>query len=186
MIIFDLDALADDSHRRHFIDPSKDPNSWKFSNDDWRLLDKYGSPCIEKKWQPDYESYNAACDGDKLILPVAKVYEDMRFQRGVQQGDFQIWSSQCESTKYKTYEWLHQNKLFFNTLKMRPIGDDSPQEVLFERWLNEMSFTTVYTLKKVQIPTPHNIEMVFSSHKPTIEMFRRRNVFTFDCNQGEA
>lgn len=26
---------------------------------------------------------------------------------------------------------------------------------------------------------------VFSSHKPTIEMFRKRGIFVFDCNQGE-
>lgn len=170
MIIFDLDALADDSHRRHYIDPN-------------HILSGKG-------WKPDYGAYNAACEGDCLIKPVAEVYEDMRFQRGVQKGDFQIWSSQCESTKYKTYEWLHKNNLFFNTLKMRPIGDDSPQEELFEKWCNQYHLSLMPGIQPLSKDSPHEssymkspIEMIFSSHKPTTEMFRKRGVFVFDCNQ---
>ncbi len=73
-------------------------------------------------------------------------------------------------------------------LKMRPIGLDCPIERLMEHWLIEEGVKSLPPLKvgesrgNMQV---FPIDMVFSSHGPTIAMFRARGVFVFDCNQGE-
>lgn len=134
-------------------------------------IDKYGYE--GELWKPDYKAYNAACDGDKPIDAVISIWDKEISLGGMHLH--QIWSAQCESTRDLTIEWLSHNLLCFDRirLKMRPIGDNSPQEELFEKWLDHIGESN------------EKIKMVFSSHKPTIGMFRRRGIFVFDCNQGE-
>jgi len=82
-----------------------------------------------------------------------------------------------------------QNEFFGDfhkvNLKMRPIGDDSPVEVLKERWLDEyMKWPELNTIqtdyKRNDMP-----EMIFDSHAESIAMWRRRGIFVFDCNQDK-
>ncbi len=180
MIIFDLTALADDSHRRHLIDPEKDPKAWRYANNDWRLLDKYGSPCTEKKWQANYAAYYEACEGDAVIAPVLEIYNSLDSSEMGIIADIEIWTSECQSARHKIISWFVGNEIYIgnHVLKLRPIGDDRPQEQLFEEWVNDSCIETKWGHKD-------NIEMVFSSHGPTIDMFRARGVFVFDCNQGK-
>jgi len=99
MIIFDLETLADDTHRRHFIDPTLNPNVARnvyYSEGD--LHREYYYSETMKLWQPDYEAYNAACDGDELIMPTYKIYECWCNNGGLPV----IWTSRCESTRAST------------------------------------------------------------------------------------
>jgi hypothetical protein len=68
---------------------------------------------------------------------------------------------------------------------MRPIGDDTPQEELFEKWCIDLWPKLKPLDWSVINYTRSDIEMVFSSHKPTIDMFRKRGIFVLDCNQGQ-
>lgn len=171
MIIFDLSSIADDSHRRHFIEPDNLGSKEDF--------DKWIKPYLDSKtcpeWSPNWEAYNAACNGDRPIEPVISIW-NKEISLGMMDYH-QIWSGRCESVRVKTEAWLKEPLLCFESsqLKMRPIGNPWPQEALFESW---------YDMHGVNYPRD-NIEMVFSSHKPTIEMLRRRGVFVFDCGQGE-
>lgn len=193
MIVFDLDCLVDDSHRRHFIDPSKDLNLRT-------VRYKYGSYVVHTidnpylfEWKPDFASYEASAGDDKPIEIMKTVLYDIMASSRC--PNIELWTSRCGSTRKITEDWLDYHfEAFFNSsvddykylkmLKMRPDGEDIPQEMLFERWLNERCADLMTAQINGENPVKHDIDMVFSSHKPTIDMFRHRGVFVFDCNQG--
>lgn len=178
MIVFDLSCLSDDSHRRHLIDAPED-NCITCC----RTLryEKENTICTSCKidpwnWKQDFPAYYEACDGDDIFIPVRSILIQYCHRK------IQIWSSNPESVRKKIECWIENNILdneierFKNIeLKLRPIGDDRPQEELFEHWRHQFILSD----------PGKNIDMVFSSHEPTIAMFRARGVFVFDCNQGK-
>jgi len=166
MIIFDLDTLADCDHRRHFVDLDKYRHAgqiMEFEYSDGR------------KWQPDWKSFNDACDKDKIIFPVAFQFHSLKEKFGINHP-IQIWSGRCESVKEKTIDWLQINFTrdinWRDQLKMRPIGDNTPDDELKEKWLDE------------ELSKGKKIEFVFESDPKSIEMWKSRGVFVFDCNQS--
>lgn len=187
MIVFTLDALANDSHRRHLIHPYEKkwvdeelyfgPEFKGQSGNHW--FNKDGTIWNGKR---DYPAYYEACDGDAPIHTVINVLMDIRRDY---ENEIQIWSSNCISQRSKIVRWINNNLLWDGTeiLKLRPIGDDRPQEELFQRWLNQNCSDIIISETKQWVG--HDIDMVFSSHGPTIDMFRRRGIFVFDCNQGK-
>lgn len=174
MIIFDLEAIADDSHRRHLITP---PEAVRFIFKDsvphkngCILVGNYESESGEI-WEPDYEAYNEACGGDEPIKAVLDLYRKLFTTNEY----VVIWSAHCESARENLVLWMKENGISRRDLKMRPVGDTRPKEKIFENW---------YDLHNVENPR-NNVDFVFSSHKPTINMFRRRGIFVFDCNQED-
>lgn len=167
MIIFDLDGtLADCEHRRHYVDGSRTCYTARYL-----LLNP------QTKWKPDWNAFYQACDKDTPIWPVVNVLRDFS-------GDVQIWSGRCESVRDKTLDWLANEaglkgtnylwdlKYEPNILKMRPVGDNTPDDELKERWLDE-------TLSAGQ-----TIDGVFDDRPKVVRMWRRRGIFVFDCNQN--
>lgn len=186
MIIFNLDGtLADCEHRRHFVDPLKDHPDYyrppcKSCNDgSHHKIDVQLHKETGERWKPDWKAFDEACDKDKPILPVIEIMDN--FFRS--EMDFQIWSERCESVREKTLDWLIKNisclKVYHKygelnpILKMRPIGDTTPDDVLKERW---------YDLHNVQNPRK-NIEFVFEDSPKVIRMWQRRGIFVFNCCQ---
>jgi hypothetical protein len=173
MIIFDLDGtLADCEHRRHFVDPQ---NAF---NTEWWNLPEYKDIQITKdkplKWKPDWKSFYEACGKDTPIWPVVKVIESLGLNDvTLNNKEIQIWSGRCESVRDKTQHWLKYiiGNSTYSRLKMRPIGDNTPDEILKEIWLDEA------------IAEGKTIDFVFSSRKKVIKMYRGRGIFVFDCNQ---
>lgn len=178
MIIFDLDCLADDSHRRHFIDPE--------DNDD----ECYSSYCDCPRWKPDYAAYNDACEGDEVIRPVLDTFIHLT-QGEPFNYDIEIWSGRCESVREKTLNWLvnmtgytEDYRYWERRLKMRPIGDNTPEWELKEKWLNEKCKHVSLNLEtRKTIKDNHEIEFVFDKDAESISMFRRNGIFVFSCNQ---
>lgn len=200
MIIFDLDGtLADCEHRRYLVEPENYPNLVEYSN--YRMIN--GVPhidCNEKaSWrfkstgepfQHGFKAFYEACDQDKPIEPTI-----ISLRRHSQHDRVQIWSGRCESVRDKTIDWFDKHisgfaprSWFENNLKMRPIGDNTPDEVLKEKWLDE------YLAKPLYDPlVPGNdvavfyrndpIQMVFDDRPKVVAMWRRRGIFVFDCNQ---
>lgn len=182
MIIFDLDGtLADCEHRRHFVDVYKNP-SYEFvpkNNElDWKegyYCNLTSTPYFGKPWKPDWKSFYEACDQDK---PIEAVVSTMR--RLSQHENVQIWSGRCESVRQKTIEWFDKyiscfapKSWFRDNLKMRPIGDSTPDDQLKERWLDEA------------IAEGKTIDFVFDDRPKVIRMWRRRGIFVFNCCQHD-
>lgn len=189
MIIFDLDGtLANCEHRRHLVDPEKNPDyecvylenahtrNWKGSYrpgfaelSDMPMGDRVHRDKITKKlWQPDWPAFHTACDKDLPIEQVISIWND-QISLGMMENHA-IWSDRCESARDQTEKWLDKHLLCFepHQLKMRPIGNTEPAHVLKERWLDESS----------QI-----VDMAFESDPNSIAMYRRRGIFVFDCRQ---
>ncbi len=177
MIIFDLDGtLADCEHRRHFVDPSKNTNYIKshwYSQGD--LHHQYIHKDTKEKFKPNWPAFYEGCDEDEPIEPLTKLLFYL-----FEMNEIEIWTGRCESVRDKTIAWLEEHTIFsygpeldIPVLKMRPIGDNTPDEVLKERW---------YDLHNIENPRK-NIDFVFDSDPKSIAMWRRRGIFVFDCNQ---
>ncbi len=189
MIIFDLDGtLADCEHRRHFVDASKN-SDYEYSNfgkdpitheptcdhnPRWHRKDNW-----DIKFKPEWKAFYEACDKDEVIIPV--MFTFCRYWIGGKPEHVEIWSGRCESVKEKTLQWLlnnwflglfeHEINVLRKIIKMRPIGDYTPDDQLKERWLDEA------------LAEGKNIEMVFDDRPKVVRMWRRRGIFVFDCNQ---
>ena len=167
MIVFDLDGtLADCEHRRHLVDISynKDVKSWK----------------------PDWDSFFKSCDKDTPIQPVVDLW-DQQISLGMM-GVHEIWSGRCESVREKTEQWLNYHLLCFNSnqLKMRPIGDFTPDDILKERWLNQRCSDLITAQMEGYVPQKHGIDFVVDDRPKVVRMWRRRNIFVFDVNQSAS
>lgn len=183
MIIFDLDGtLADCEHRRHFVDPAKHPD---YSINGIFAIDSEGRPCDQtgRPFKPDWKAFYEACDQDKPIRPVIDI-----FQKCVVTREVQIWSGRCESVRDKTMNWLDAN-LSVNVdefqIKMRPIGDSTPDDELKERWLNERCSDLMTATVSGKNPVRHDISFVFDDRPKVIRMWQRRGIFVFNCCQHD-
>lgn len=171
MIIFDLDGtLANCEHRRNFVDPEKDIQLIK-GNDG-----KYFDVLTGKKWHANWKAFYEACDKDEPIQPVVNIWNSFEVEIACNWANLAIWSGRCESVREKTLDWLENNlygsKKYFNSiLKMRPIGNNTPDDQLKERWLDE------------EIADGKTIDFCFDDRPKVIRMYRRREIFVFDCNQ---
>ena len=156
MIIFDLDGvLADCAHRRHFVDSDiafarKMEDGRYYVNDD---IDGY--PII-REWKPDWQAYHEACDKDELIKPVCYVLNFFM----VDTQNVEVWTSRSESVRKKTEEWFEKHirhpYLGWNfklVLKMRPIGNTEPIEVLNESLGHRQSCCLCFVLPNAYLTT---------------------------------
>lgn len=198
MIIFDLDGtLADCEHRRHFVDPKKNPNykkRWDATlhecvnnlniSEEYIPIDTTRKEYLNQTYQkfiPDWEAFYEACDKDKPIDPVIQILDGLYFNSKDEKfflDNIQIWSGRRESVRDNTVKWLIENVLFDGiaskiTLKMRHIGDTIPDDELKERWLDEA------------IAEGKKIEFVFDDRPKVIRMWRRRGIFVFNCCQHD-
>lgn len=181
MIIFDLDGtLANCEHRRHFVDSSI-PHPRR---EDAEEFMRNGG-----KWQPNWSAFYEACDNDEPIKPVISIWND-QISQGMM-GLHQIWSGRCESVREKTEKWLDKHLSCFEShqLKMRPIGDNTPDDVLKERWLDEYLASMWPKLAAANddegkvFHRDNPIDFVFDDRPKVVRMWRRRGIFVFNCQQ---
>ncbi len=178
MIIFDLDGtLANCENRQHFVDPNKNKN---FINEVHSVEEIIAFECEEpppkprwvnkytnEKFVADWRAFHDACNKDVPIWPV--IYSIRHFHNS--DNEVQIWSGRCESVREKTEEWLENLSVYHDVLKMRPIGDNTPDDVLKEKWLDEA------------IAEGKKIDFVFDDRPKVVRMWRRRGIFVFNCCQ---
>lgn len=169
MIIFDLTCLADDSHRRHFI---QDPCFTCYGCNSTYEREKRNTLCWKCGrnpfiWKEDWSAYYDAFDADQPIQQVIQLWNN-EISLGMM-GVHEIWTDYDESYRDKVESWLDKNLLCFESidLKMKSSCETGSKEHLFNEWSKDHK----------------NLEFVFSSHGPTIDMFRKRGIFVFDCNQ---
>lgn len=190
MIIFDLDGtLADCEHRRHFVDPDKFIDKCRKDHEEKTGQFYNGPTKTSFFWIKDWRAYYDACDQDEPIEPIKSIF--LAVHEGCEY-EWEIWSGRRESVRNKTLKWL-DDKIFSNSegiqyierrLKMRPIGDNTPEYMLIDMWVNQQCADMVsFQIEGKRFPEKHNIDFVFSSNVKTIEILRRRGIFVFDCNQ---
>ena len=171
MIIFDLDGtLANCEHRRHFVEPLHPKN---IDNAEMLSYNAYTGELVKAiGWKPDWKAFYEACDQDTLIEPVASLWNDFEVTLSCYPEKIQIWSGRCESVREKTQQWLDKylfipNGYFPSGLKMRPIGDNIPDDQLKERWLDEA------------LAKGEKIEFVFDDSESCCNMWNRRGIMCF-------
>lgn len=178
MIIFDLDGvLADCKHRRHFVSP---PVRRKYlftdvdDNDGFLTLKGDYENEDGTIWKPDYKAYDEACDKDSVIKQTRYVFTALS-HFGEQ---IQIWSGRCKSVKEKTLKWLDEfhvmPSLHLFAVKMRPIGNNEPDEVLKGRWLEEHI-----------AGDGEPIQFVFDDRPKMFRFWRSKGIFVFNCAQHD-
>lgn len=182
MIIFDLDGtLADCEHRRHFVEAP-----WDCCNPCYVLLKKVEAKLAAEEeccawcggqsalWKRDWQAFYEACDKDKPIPPTIEIIKSLHgLDYYAKCEDVHIWSGRSESVRDKTEAWLDSNGITFNQLKMRPVGDSTPDDELKERWLDEA------------ISAGNKVDFVFDDRPKVVRMWRRRGIFVFNCLQSE-
>lgn len=198
MIIFDLDGtLADCEHRRHFVDPEKNPEFSHRCNprgqENMQELSGWYHLETNRKFKPDWKSFYEACDKDTPIQPVIRILRDIQFTFP-ECEEIQIWSGRCESVRIKTHSWIFAHTGFEpcrDTVKMRPIGDNTPDDQLKEKWLDDLIRKNIkeqFSLNENPDPKKydgcHGIELVFDDRPKVVRMWRRRGIFVFDVNQS--
>jgi hypothetical protein len=173
MIIFDLDGtLADCEHRRYFVDLKiiiPMTNEEMFN----KMKKLMKNEKIEAR-KPDWKSFYEACDKDLPIEPVIDIIKSLhRWDYYDDCEDVHIWSGRCESVRDKTVLWLDKHGITYESLKMRPIGDYTPDEILKEKWLNE------------ELAQGKTVEYVFDDRPKVVRMWRRHGIFVFNCSQHD-
>lgn len=96
--------------------------------------------------------------------------------------------------KIHKLRYQHEKDVVNSILKMRPTGNTTPYHKLKEQWLDEYIESMWPKLEAPKKGEENKIfyrkdpiEFVFDRDPKSIEMWRRRGVFVFDCNQkGEA
>lgn len=193
MIIFNLDGtLANCEHRRHFVDAGKNPNVIhgippSQSGRPVIFLQDYHKETGEV-FEPDWKSFYEACDKDEAIKPVIEVFLSLSYEP--YKRDVNIWSGRCESVREKTIKWIEENIPEFEgcnfidrILKMRPEGDTTPDDQLKERWLKERCADLMEAVVEGKVPKDHDIEYVFDDSEKCCDMWRRHEIFVFNCYQ---
>lgn len=180
MIIFDLDGtLANCEHRKYLVDASYREDCYYHypatlsQAEGYFYKRDFPSP-KPSKFVPDYKLFNEQCDKDTPNQAVITTFERLN------DSEFtEIWSGRCESVREKTLKWIASNVYHENEslehinrhLKMRPVGDFTPDEELKERWLDEA------------ISKGETIDFVFDDRPKVVNMWRSRGIFVFDCYQ---
>lgn len=195
MIIFDLDGtLADCEHRRHFVDPKKNDKFKRrldatkkeciensFIKEEYITIDTTRSQCLNQEYipfKPDWDAFYEACDGDEPIWTTIRILESLHLNTVTMEEEsreIQIWSGRSESVRGKTEHWLKYivGKFTYSKLKMRPIGDFTPDYELKERWLDEA------------LAEGKTVDMVFEDGMQCVQMYRRRGIQCFQVADGD-
>ncbi len=179
MIIFDLDGtLANNDHRKHLVDPSYPHPDYHRKpceiciGDAPHSMDPQYHNVTGKKWHPDYEAFDDACDKDGPIESTIHVFQTLWSTYG---ETIEIWSGRSERVRCKTQAWLLEQALPARSLtKMRPIGDNTPDDQLKELWLHDAIVAEAKT-----------IDYVFDDRPKVIRMWRRYGIFVFNCCQDD-
>lgn len=119
----------------------------------------------------DWETYNRLCGKDRPIKPVINLFNSLSNDW----KKIQVWSGRSEIVREETIEWFRRHvSSGFNPaiLKMRSAGDTSKNDVLKQRWVDELSPIDLAALK--------NEGGMFDDQPDTVQMFRQNGITCFD------
>lgn len=143
-IVFDLDGtLANFEHRQHMI----------------------SDVARQKSEATAWENFFAACTKDKPIQTIINILVAL-----VDAGhDVSIWTGRSEAVRHETNEWLKKFVGFIPPMRMRPVGDFTPDSILKHRWL---------------VLADANPDIVFEDRKGVVDMFRKYGIQCVQVAEG--
>ena len=150
LYIFDLDGtLALIDHRISILDDIEDPGRWR--------------------------KFYALCDKDKPNIPVIQTLEKLRSAG----ADIWFFSGRSDEVRDKTVAWISEHTGFMSfdladTLMMRNSGDYTPDDVLKNRWFDNMMH-----IDKARLVA------VFEDRDRVVEMWRSNGVTCFQVAKGD-
>ena len=159
LYIFDLDGtLALIDHRRHFI---ADKN-----NQDW-------------------DAFHRACVDDEPNIPIIKILNSLKaisYANGADTptsgADILIFSGRSELVYCETVDWL-KNFIYrphvpiLTTIKMRPLFNSIPDEILKKQWYDELPQTD-----------KDRLVCVFDDRQKVVDMWRSIGVTCLQVSAG--
>ena len=121
-----------------------------------------------------WDAFFKACDRDSPNAPVIEIFNRIAGDLDV---EVEIWSGRSAAVLAKTLDWLIEHTAFDpqeHTIRMRPVGDHTPDEVLKKRWLDELH------------PTHRDdLLAVFDDRDKVVKMWRDNGVACFQVAPGD-
>lgn len=117
--------------------------------------------------QRNWDAFFAACGDDAPIRPIITVARDILAAGGHR---IEIWSGRSDKVRAETEEWLGRYGLDGVPLRMRPNGDNTPDDQLKEMWL----------LAEDAAP-----DMVFDDRDKVVAMWRRHGILCAQVAPGD-
>lgn len=147
MIVFDLDGtLCDIEHRRHLV----------------------------TKPRADWEAFYKACLLDSPKHAMLDLLHMVALGAG---REVQIWSGRSELVREETLAWFNKFAPWVVKVKipirMRPLKDTTPDDVLKERWLDE------------ELARGIVITAAVDDRNKVVAMWRRRGIVCLQCALGD-
>ena len=105
---------------------------------------------------------------DEPNVPVIKTFQAMK-QAGFRVG---IFSGRDSISEKETKEWLTENGINWDFIKMRPQGDFTPDDRLKKQWLDD------------ELDQGHSILCVFDDRDKVVKMWRENNIACFQVEYG--
>jgi hypothetical protein len=113
----------------------------------------------------DWRAFYAECAGDQPIRPIMDVLTAL----GLMGAEIHIWTGRSAEVEAETVAWLEANDLDDIALKMRPVGDHSPDTELKAKWLAECGWTP---------------DLVFEDRASVVEMWRSHGIICAQVAPG--
>jgi hypothetical protein len=105
---------------------------------------------------------------DEPNIPVIKTFQAMK-QVGFRVG---IFSGRDSISEKETKEWLAENGINWDFIRMRPQGDFTPDDILKKQWLDD------------EINQGHSILCVFDDRDKVVKMWRENRIACFQVEYG--
>ena len=113
-----------------------------------------------------WPSFERSCVTDQPNLPVIAVMKVLRAAGWV----IEIWSARSEKVRGYTEDWLNDNDVRYNRLRMRPEFDSRDDAILKEEWL----------LAEESKP-----DIVFDDRQKVVDMWRRNGITCCQVAPGD-
>lgn len=173
LYIFDLDGtLALIDHRRHFVHKCESCRGTGLIPEAVSAMFE-GEPhlfCKGYKWNgPNWPAFFEACDRALPNLPVIETIIALANS----DADIEVWSGRSDRVLKATRKWLKWHANDPVLAHMRADGDFTPDDVLKEKWLNELS---KYDRNR--------LVAVFDDRDKVVAMWRRNGVACFQVAPG--
>lgn len=114
----------------------------------------------------DWDNFYSACDQDPPNEAIVEL------NKMLASGSYKIYilTGRRESVRDKTLEWMERHEISFSELIMRPDGNFKPDEMLKEKWVDEIG--------------PERVLFAVEDRKRVVDMWRRKGITCLQVSEG--